>query len=159
MRRELAMVATCTLLSAACGGDEREPSAGGSGQSQSQEEAAEATIETTGSNLGNILVDTEGNTLYMFVPDQKKNGKPTCYDDCASAWPLLEASGKPTAGEGADQSLIGSVKRTDGTTQVTYGGLPPYLFSGDETAGDTNGQDLEKVWWGGVPEGKPVMKK
>jgi predicted lipoprotein with Yx(FWY)xxD motif len=161
MRRAIAMVAVCTLLLVACGGgEEQEPSAGGGGgQGETQEETAQATIEAASTDLGEILVDPEGNTLYMFVPDQQKNGKPTCYDDCASAWPPLEASGEPTAGDGADQSLLDTARRTDGTSQVTYGGLPLYLFSGDEAAGDTNGQGLDKVWWVVSADGKPVKKK
>jgi predicted lipoprotein with Yx(FWY)xxD motif len=154
MRRTMILVAACVLLFAACGGDEEEPSAGG-GQDQPQEEAA-ATIEVASASLGDILADPDGNTLYMFVPDEEKNGEPTCYEDCAEAWPAFEATGDLTAGEGLDQSLLASVERTDGTTQVTYNDLPLYYFSGDEAAGDTNGQGLMDVWYVVSPEGEPV---
>jgi predicted lipoprotein with Yx(FWY)xxD motif len=148
------LVVACALLFAACGGDEDEPSAGG-GQDQPQEEAA-ATIEVTSASMGDILADPDGNTLYMFVPDQENNGEPTCYDDCAAAWPAFEAMGDLTAGEGLDQSLLASVERTDGTTQVTYNDLPLYYFSGDEAPGDTNGQGLMDVWYVVSSEGEPV---
>jgi predicted lipoprotein with Yx(FWY)xxD motif len=154
MRRTMTLVAACVLLFAACGGDDEEPSAGG-GQDQPPQEAA-ATIEVTSASMGDILVDPDGNTLYMFVPDQEENGEPTCYDDCAQAWPAFEATGDLTAGEGLDQSLLASVERTDGTTQVTYNDLPLYYFSGDEAAGDTNGQGLMDVWYVVSPEGEPV---
>lgn len=153
MRRTMTLVAACVLLFAACGGDEEEPSAGG--QDQPQEEAA-ATIEVASASLGDILADPDGNTLYMFVPDQEEDGEPTCYDDCAEAWPAFEATGDLTAGEGLDQSLLASVDRTDGTSQVTYNDLPLYYFSGDEAAGDTNGQGLMDVWYVVSPEGEPV---
>ena len=47
-------------------------------------------------------------TLYMFVPDQEQDGTPTCYDDCAEAWPALEGGSGALAGEGADESLLAS---------------------------------------------------
>jgi predicted lipoprotein with Yx(FWY)xxD motif len=154
MRRTITLVAACVLLFAACGGDEEEPAAGG-GQDQPQEEAA-ATVEVASASMGDILADPDGNTLYMFVPDQEENGEPTCYDDCAEAWPAFEATGDLTAGEGLDQSLLSSAERTDGTTQVTYNDLPLYYFSGDEAAGDTNGQGLMDVWYVVSPEGEAV---
>jgi len=156
MRRTLTVVAALVLLLAACGGDEEEPPAGG-GQEEPQEEAA-ATIEVASSSLGDILADADGNTLYMFVPDQEEDGEPTCYDDCAEAWPAFEATAELTAGEGLDQSLLGTAERTDGTTQVTYNELPLYYFSGDEAAGDTNGQGLMDVWYVMSPEGDPVQQ-
>ena len=162
MRRTLTLVAACVLLFAACGGDEDGTEAGG-GQTpadgaettQPQEEAA-ATVEVESASLGDILADADGNTLYMFMPDQQQNGEPTCYDDCAQAWPAFEAEGDLVAGEGLDQSLLGSVERTDGATQVTYNDLPLYYFSGDDAAGDTNGQGLMDVWYVVSPEGEPV---
>jgi len=162
MRRVLVMVAASALLVAACGGGDAEP-AGGQGQAGEQDsqeetqEEVEATVEVASSDLGDVLVDAEGNTLYMFVPDQE-SGEPTCYEDCAEAWPAFEASGELTAGEGLDQAMLGTAERTDGTEQVTFNGLPLYYFSGDEAAGDTNGQGLNDVWWVLSPEGEPIEK-
>jgi predicted lipoprotein with Yx(FWY)xxD motif len=92
------------------------------------------------------------------VPDQQEDGKPTCYDDCAQTWPALEAQGEPVAGDGIDESLLGRVERTDGATQVTYNDLPLYHYSGDEAAGDTNGQGLSDVWWLLSPDGEPLKE-
>jgi len=153
MRRVLVLAAASALLVAACGGGDAEPAAGEGGQ-EAPEEAA-ATVEVASSDLGDVLVDAEGNTLYMFVPDEEA-GEPTCYEDCAEAWPAVEASEDPTAGDGVDQSLLGTAERTDGTQQVTYNDLPLYYFSGDEAAGDTNGQGLNDVWWVLSPEGEPI---
>ncbi len=72
---------------------------------------------------GTILVDGEGMTLYMFVPDAQ--GPSTCEDDCLAAWPAL--TGPATAGEGVDEALLGTATRPDdGTEQVTYNGWPLY---------------------------------
>ena len=154
MRRITLFLAVSVLLIAACG-NESAP------DQDSQEPAAEAqgiVVDASDSDLGEILTDGDGNTLYMFVPDEKANGDPTCYDDCAEAWPALEATGEPTAGSAVDESLLGTVERTDGTEQVTYNDLPLYYFSGDEASGDTNGQGLSDVWWVVSADGEPIME-
>ena len=166
MRRMLILIAACTVLLVACGGgDEAEPAAGGGENVEEAEapgaggdagEEPVATIEVADGDLGDILVDAEGNTLYMFVPDQEANGEPTCYDDCAEAWPAFEATGEPTAGEGLEQTLLGTAERTDGSTQATYNNLPLYYFSGDKAAGDTNGQGLNDIWWVMSADGEPI---
>jgi predicted lipoprotein with Yx(FWY)xxD motif len=91
-------------------------------------------------DLGKILVDSQGRTLYMF---QKDSGTAsTCSGACAVNWPPLRVSGKPTEGSGASASLVGTTKRPDGKSQVTYNGHPLYLFKGDKEPGDTNGEGL-----------------
>jgi len=107
--------------------------------------AGDVGVEIATTPLGDILVDAEGLTLYMYDPD--KQGASTCYDDCATAWPPLVVEGEPTVGTGADDSKIGTVERTDGTIQVTYGSWPLYYFAKDKAAGDTVGQAVGGVWW------------
>ena len=111
----------------------------------SEEPAAAATIELAESDLGTILVDADGMTLYGFTVDTE--GVSACYDDCATNWPALIADGDVTVGEGLDQSLVTTVERTDGTMQVKYGDWPLYYFANDGAAGDTNGQGLSEVWY------------
>lgn len=106
-------------------------------------EAGADTISIASSSLGDILQDGEGRTLYLFNPDAQ--GDPTCYDDCAAAWPAFTE--EVTAGDGVDASLLGTATRTDGAVQVTYNGWPLYYFSGDAAPGDTNGQGLNDIWW------------
>ena len=86
------------------------------------------------------LVGPDGKTVYLFEGD--KNGKPTCTGACAGIWPPVTASGMPTAGSGLDQSLLGTVKRADGGTQVTYAGHPLYYYSGDASPGTALGQGM-----------------
>jgi predicted lipoprotein with Yx(FWY)xxD motif len=99
-----------------------------------------ATVGVANGSLGSILVDSRGRILYLFQAD--KGTKSACSGACASQWPPLQATGKPKAGRGATASLIGTSKRSDGSTQVTYHGHPLYRFSGDQNAGDANGQGL-----------------
>ena len=97
-----------------------------------------ATISVQGSSLGQILVDGNGKTLYLFEADTSKQS--TCSGACAQAWPPLTTSGAPNAGGGASASLLSTAARSDGTTQVTYSGHPLYSFTGDTKPGDTNGE-------------------
>jgi predicted lipoprotein with Yx(FWY)xxD motif len=88
--------------------------------------------------LGQVLVDSEGHTLYAFSGDGE--GTPTCEGACAKAWPpLLVEQGEPEPSNGAGASRLGTVKRADGTRQVTYAGHPLYSFSGDRSPGQANG--------------------
>jgi predicted lipoprotein with Yx(FWY)xxD motif len=115
-----------------------------------------AEIALADSSLGQIIVDGEGKTLYMFDPDTA--GSPTCYDDCATAWPplLADDAASVTAGTGLDASKITVVDRTDGGKQVKYGNWPLYYFANDAAAGDTNGQGVQDVWWVIGADGEPI---
>jgi predicted lipoprotein with Yx(FWY)xxD motif len=117
-----------------------------------------ATLGTASEgNLGTVLIDSSGRTLYMF---QKDTGtKSACFGACASAWPPLRASGKPTVGSGANASMVGTTPRSDGKPQVTYNGHPVYLFSGDKSPGDTNGEGVSAFggsWFALSPSGNQV---
>jgi predicted lipoprotein with Yx(FWY)xxD motif len=126
------------LTAAAC-------SSGGGGASASPTPAKTttgqpATVGVANTGLGQTLVDSQGRTLYLF---QKDSGTTSaCTGACATAWPPLRATGQPTAGSGANASLLGTTQRSDGNPQVTYNGHPVYTFTGDQKAGDTNGQGV-----------------
>jgi predicted lipoprotein with Yx(FWY)xxD motif len=133
-----AAVPVIALVVAGCGGGSNNTSAAASAPAKTVSGQA-ATIGTASEgNLGTILVDSQGRTLYLF---QKDSGtKSACSGACASAWPPLRDSGKPTVGSGLNAALIGTASRSDGMPQVTYNGHPLYLFSGDQKPGETNGQ-------------------
>ncbi len=111
-------------------------------------------LEVGSTSLGDVIVDGEGMTLYMFDPDQQAES--TCYDDCATAWPPLVAEGDPAVGEGLDVAMVGSVERTDGTMQVTYNDWPLYYWQNDAAAGDVTGQAVNDVWWVLGADGEPI---
>jgi predicted lipoprotein with Yx(FWY)xxD motif len=121
-------------------------------------EASSASIGLSQTDaLGEFLVDAEGMTLYLFTNDSENTSN--CYDDCATAWPPLLTDGELVAGEGLDASLLGVTERTDGTTQVTYGGWPLYYWVKDEAPGDTTGQDVGEVWYVVSPAGEAVHEE
>ena len=103
--------------------------------------ASSGTLVKVGpSNLGRILVDAHGKTLYIWAHD--KSSKSTCNGDCAEYWPPLLTRGKPVAAGGAKSTLLGTSRRSDGRTQVTYAGHPLYHFVKDTKAGQTTGEGL-----------------
>lgn len=153
--RLLAVLAAAALLAAACGDDEESdeavPAQGTTttGAASTEEPASDASSSAGGelalstTDLGDILVDGEGMTLYLFMPDAQ--GESTCYDQCADSWPPVgDVAG---VGDGLDEALLGTTTRTDGTVQATYNGWPLYHFARDAAPGDTNGQGLNDVWY------------
>src|SRR5438045_1134109 len=75
-----------------------------------------ATVKTGSSALGRIVVDGKSHTLYLFQKDT--HGRSACSGACAQNWPPLLTKGTPKAGTGAKASLLGTTRRSDGTTQV-----------------------------------------
>ncbi|HEX2030142.1 MAG TPA: hypothetical protein VHL78_01890 [Actinomycetota bacterium] len=143
------------VFGAACGQEETPTTPEAmSPEPESPASPAGVTLETAESDLGTILTDAEGQTLYVFLNDSA--GESTCYDDCAQAWPALETEGDPQAGAGVDASLLGTTERQDGALQVTYNEMPLYYFADDAEPGDTNGQGIGDVWFVVSPEGEPI---
>src|SRR5262245_45982607 len=99
-----------------------------------------SVVKVGHSNLGSVLVDAHGKTLYIWAHD--KGSKSTCYGDCATYWPPLVTRGNPVALASAKSALLGTSKRSDGQLQVTYAGHPLYNFVQDTKAGDTKGEGL-----------------
>ena len=112
--------------------------------------------------LGQFLVDVKGLTLYVFSKDSPNTS--TCSGSCSNNWPALLTNGAPLGGMGlsgmgmtSSSSMLGTLTRSDGTTQVTYNGWPLYYFAGDKAAGDTNGQGKASSWYVISPAGMPVQ--
>jgi len=116
-----------------------------------------ARVGVASSQLGRILVDSKGHTLYLFEKD--KNRRSACYGPCATYWPPLLTHGKPVARAGAKQSLLGTTRRSNGSQQVTYSGHPLYRFALDRKPGQTSGEGLQDFgggWDAVSPAGKKV---
>ena len=111
-----------------------------SGQTSNTAAVKRAALKLRSGKLGKFLVDSKGRTLYEFEKDSSRRS--ACSGACASNWPPLLTSGKPSVGTGLKASKAGFISRSGGKRQATYGGHPLYHFVGDSKAGDTNGQDV-----------------
>lgn len=129
-------------------------SSGGSGGGVQQQ----VTVETSTGKPGTYLTDGNGMTLYMFAADQR-GGKSQCSGACAQFWPPVISKEPPQASGEAQAGLLGTVTRSDGSTQVTYNGWPLYYYKQDSGAGDLRGQGIDDhggLWWVLDPSGHPV---
>jgi predicted lipoprotein with Yx(FWY)xxD motif len=152
-----ALLLLAALAVAGCGG-------GGSSNASSSPpktaSGAAATVGVSNEGLGKLLVNSKGRTLYMFTRDSGSMSE--CSGACAVNWPPLKATGKPTIGSGANASLISTTSRAGGGKQVTYNGHPLYLFKGDSSPGDTNGQGLNAFggnWYAVTPAGDQITSQ
>jgi predicted lipoprotein with Yx(FWY)xxD motif len=92
--------------------------------------------------------------IYLF--DVETTDEPKCYGDCAEAWPPVLTAGEPVAGDAVKASLLGTTERSDGTTQVTYGGHPLYYYA-HEDPGEVECHDIflnGGTWYVVRPDGK-----
>jgi predicted lipoprotein with Yx(FWY)xxD motif len=94
--------------------------------------ADRATVTVHGSKYGRILFDGRGFALYAFTRDRA--GRSACTGACAKAWPPYVVELRPKAGTGATASLLGTIRRGNGSRQVTYAGKPLYYYVGDREA-------------------------
>ena len=88
------------------------------------------TITLQDSNFGPMLFDSNKQAIYVFEEDNRNST--VCYGECATAWPPVFTKGEPRAGKGVDGSLLGTIKRRDGRTQVTYAGKPLYFYAHED---------------------------
>lgn len=111
-----------------------------------------ATLNET---YGAILVNGDGDAVYLYTQDTQNGEASACTDEeCLAAWTPLTTQGNPTAGAGALQNLLGTITREDGTLQVTYNGWPLYLYN----KGTTSGQGAEGAWFLVTPSGNAMQE-
>lgn len=137
---------------AGSGGDK----AGGGQAAASPADTAGELNVSTNAELGKVVTDNLGLTLYRFDQDTAEPPATNCEDDCAKTWPPVPAD-DASAGEGIDKALLGEVARADGTKQLTIGGWPAYRYVKDVNAGDVKGQGVGGKWFALTPEGKKAQ--
>ena len=163
----LSLLVAMAIALAACGGGDEKTSAEPPGETttadkaNSEKEPAKpkkgawgVAFGAEGEELGLILYDLAGHTLYTFSKD--KSGTSSCYGACAKRWPPALTEGKPEAQGEALAAKVGATKRKDGTRQLTYAGHPLYTFSGDKQA-EANGNDVTAFggeWYAIRPNGE-----
>jgi predicted lipoprotein with Yx(FWY)xxD motif len=137
------LLAVLVALIAACGGAVETPAR------EATPSAVSGAISTGDTDVGTVLVDGEGMTLYGFTDDP--NGTSTCNDDCAEKWPPVPGDERP--GPGLDAAVFSTTQRDDGTSQLVAGTRPLYTYSEDTAPGDINGQGRGDVWFVVAPDG------
>ena len=148
-----AAAALALLALAGCGS-----SADGDGSSSGGDSGggvANAVVATADSDLGEIVVDADGRTVYVFDKDTADSGLSACTGDCLDKWPPVTADSDDPAVDGVTGE-IGTITRDDGSRQVTLGGMPLYLYAGDSQAGDVTGQAVGGIWWVVAADGTKV---
>jgi len=137
LTRLFTLAAAAVLVVAACTSSAAGPAQTGGGTTS----AAGVTVGAASSpSFGTVLVGPNGRTLYTHPGDSATAS--TCTGACATAWPPLTTPSQPTAATGVSGGL-GTLTRADGTTQVTYRGMPLYYWEGDTKAGDVTGNGVE----------------
>jgi predicted lipoprotein with Yx(FWY)xxD motif len=99
--------------------------------------SAAGALKTTTVGGATILTNAKGFTLYSFAPDTPTTSK--CYGSCAAYWPPV--IGTAAAGSGLP-GHVGTIKRTDGSMQLTYNGHPLYTYIGDAAPGQDRGNNI-----------------
>jgi predicted lipoprotein with Yx(FWY)xxD motif len=151
----LAACANNSSSSAGAGG----PYGGGGTSTGTTASSGAATVATAKvGDLGTVLVNGDGRTLYLFEADTGMTSN--CTGECAGIWPALTTTGDATGSMGASSSMLGTTTRDDGTTQVTYNGHPVYLYTGDTAAGQANGEGINHfggLWYAVTTAGTAAM--
>lgn len=149
------LVSLCAALVAACGS-----SSGGSGSHSSGGTATTgATVATAKvSGYGTVLATAKGAPLYLFTGDPSGSSK--CVGACAKQWQPLTVTGKPSAGTGANASMLSTFKRSNGSEQVLYNGHALYTHAGaSASAASVAGTASDGgIWYLVSPAGKPITK-
>ena len=126
---------------------------GGQGNLGAQSASAGKLEVSANAELGDVLTDSAGLSLYRFDEDTAEPPKSNCNGDCATAWPPVPAN-DASAGAGIDKALLGEVTRADGSKQLTIAGWPAYRYAKDTKAGDLTGQGVGGKWYALAPTGK-----
>lgn len=151
-------IAGCSSPSGGSGGGSDDSGGGAYGEPSEQSSApvdgaGTAELMVADSSLGKIVVDGDGETVYMFDKDTQGSGQSSCTGECLTNWPPLTSTGDAPSLTGVTGE-VGTITTADGSMQVTLNGWPLYYFAGDAAAGDVNGQGVGGVWWVLTPAGE-----
>ena len=141
-RASTSLLVALALL-AGCGGRD-EPAAAATG----------TEIVVRGSEFGRMLFDSGRQAIYVFERDGRNRSR--CHGRCAKLWPPVYTKGRPRAGQGVRESLLGTIKRRDGRRQVTYAGRPLYYYA-HERPGQVLCHNVNLnggLWWVVGPDGR-----
>jgi predicted lipoprotein with Yx(FWY)xxD motif len=137
----------------ACGSSGTSGTPSGSSTASSSAAATAVGLKTAKVSGTTVLTNAKGFTLYSFAPDTAT--KSTCNGACATSWPPVKAA----AGASAVKAPFATIKRSDGSTQLTFDGHPLYTFVGDRAPGQANGNGVNAfggLWHEAPASGSPA---
>lgn len=114
--------------------------------------APNALIAKTIPKMGAVVTDAKGWTLYRFDLDKARPPTTNCNGKCAQIWPPALTNGDPKL-SGVDPVLVGTLRRADGSLQLTLHGWPLYRYIGDPHPGAWKGQNVGGTWFVSAPNG------
>jgi predicted lipoprotein with Yx(FWY)xxD motif len=117
--------------------------------------AAPADVAVAHTNLGDIIVDAKGMTVYVFDKDVAGSGSSACTGDCQKLWVAVPAASDQPVAVGIT-APVGVITGAGGGEQITIGGLPVYTYTGDNAPGNTNGQLFKNLWHALTPAGQKI---
>src|ERR1700758_1048637 len=107
--------------------------------------AVPADVSVAHTNLGDVVVNAKGMTVYVFDNDVAGSGSSACTGDCQKLWVAVPAASDQPVAMGIT-APVGVITGTGGGKQITIGGLPVYTYTGDTAPGSTNGQLFKNLW-------------
>ncbi|QCQ93315.1 COG4315 family predicted lipoprotein [Rhodococcus sp. SGAir0479] len=158
MRRILAIAATVLAAGAAavgCSDDDSSEPPPSTTTMPSSVPAAGPVLSTAQSNIGEVVVDVDGMTVYAYDRDEPGTDKSACDATCLQTWPPLTSDTLPPEVSGVS-GTIGTIPGPLGGNQVTVNGMPLYLFEGDPRPGSVAGQGMDNLWWALNPAGEKI---
>lgn len=155
-RNLILLVSTLLLLSGCSSGSNTpSPTTMTPSPSMSSSQSSDATLKTVKTTLGEVLVASNGRTIYFFTQDKKDSGVSTCLDNCRKNWPPVLVDNEPSMSSSIS-STIGTIPDPSGKKQVTVDGMPVYYWYQDQQSGDVKGQGVGNVWYVISPNGTMI---
>ena len=120
--------------------------------------ATRARLVVQDSDFGRVLFDANGQVVYAFENDRTNRSNCTS-EDCVDAWPPVLTQEQPSADRGVQPRLLGTIRRSNGSLQVTYNGRPLYFYA-HEAPGEIKCHNVDLhggLWWVVTPQGDPAV--
>ena len=166
-RKSLGVIVAFAIVIAACGSSSSKGGTYGSGDKKrgtssssstpvsSSTDATSTTLQLVDTALGKVVADSDGKVLYLYVPDGTSTESKVT-GGLLAAWPPVQADATPTLGPGLT-AKVSTGTQPNGQKWVMYNGHLLYRFTGDQKAGDVNGNGLSNVWYAVTAAGEPVQ--
>jgi predicted lipoprotein with Yx(FWY)xxD motif len=151
----IAALAGCSGSGGASGGYGSDTTTPSQTAPPSADTSAPGDLAVADSSLGQIVVDGDGMTVYVFDTDTQGSDASACTGQCAEKWPAVETTSDAPSVEGVTGE-VATITGIDGGKQLTIDGWPIYTYAGDSAAGDVTGQGVGGIWWAISPSGDRI---